>query len=138
MTRDETLAFLNANPICYLATVDDGKPRVRGMMLFKADEEGILFHSDGMKDMIKQIQACPHLELCVFNQQENIQVRVSGIAEFIDDLAVKQAMVAERPFLQPIVERTGYDLFIVFRMTNCEATVWTMADNLAPKHWVRL
>ncbi len=138
MTRDEILAFLNANPICYLATVDGERARVRGMMMFKADADGLLFHSGGGKAMIHQIQACPNVELCFFNPQDNVQVRVSGTAVFVEDIAVKQAMVAERPFLQPIVEQVGYDQFIVFRVTGCEAAIWTMAENMAPTTWVKL
>ncbi|OPZ86669.1 MAG: Pyridoxine/pyridoxamine 5'-phosphate oxidase [bacterium ADurb.Bin429] len=138
MQRDEIYAFLNANPICYLATIDGDRPRVRGMMLFKADADGLLFHSGGTKAMIHQIEANPHVEVCFFSQQDNVQVRVSGMAEFVVDIAVKQVMVAERPFLAPIVEKVGYAQFIVFRLMNCEAAVWTMENNMAPTAWVAL
>jgi uncharacterized pyridoxamine 5'-phosphate oxidase family protein len=138
MTRDEILAFINANPICYLATVDGGKPRVRGMMMYKADNKGLWFHSGGMKAMIRQMQATSYVEVCFFNPQEQIQVRISGTVEFIDDLAVKQAMVAERPFLQPIIDKVGFDQFIVFVIEHCDAAVWTMAESMQPTKWVRL
>ncbi|MHB9129868.1 MAG: pyridoxamine 5'-phosphate oxidase family protein [Armatimonadota bacterium] len=138
MTKDEIFAFLNANPVCYLATAEGDQPRVRGMMLFRADENGILFHSGEGKDMTNQLRANPKAEICIFNPEQNVQVRVTGITEFINDLAVKQQMVAERPFLQPMVEQTGYDKFIVFRIKDCVATVWTMANNMAPKTFVKL
>ena len=138
MQRDDIYAFLNAHPLCYLATIDGDRPRVRGMMLVKADADGLLFHAGGAKAMIQQLAANPRVEVCFFSQQENVQVRVSGIAEFVDDLAMKQAMVAERPFLAPIVERVGYEQFIVFRVTGCEAAVWTMERNMAPTTWVTL
>ena len=73
------------------------------------------------------------MEICVFNATENVQVRVNGTAEFLDDLAMKQAIVAERPFLQAMIEQTGYDRFLVFRITDCTATVWTMQTNMEPK-----
>ncbi len=40
MTRKEILEFINKNPVCFLATQDSEQPRVRGMMVVKADEKG--------------------------------------------------------------------------------------------------
>jgi len=138
MTKDEIFAFLNANPLVYLATTEDGVPHVRGMMLFRADESGIYFHTGKGKEMTNQLEQQPVAELCVFNQQDGVQVRVSGTVEFLGDLALKQQLVAERPFLQPIVEQFGYEAFVVFRLAKHTATVWTMAENMAPKTYTQL
>jgi len=138
MTREEILAFLNANPICFLATAEDCKPHVRGMMLFRADERGIIFHTGEGKDMTIQMHNNPLCEVCVWDQKTNIQVRVSGAVEFLDDLEMKKQLVAERPFLQPMVDQFGYDAFAVFRVKDCVATVWTMAEAMAPKTFVKL
>ncbi|HEY3378401.1 MAG TPA: pyridoxamine 5'-phosphate oxidase family protein [Armatimonadota bacterium] len=138
MTKEEILAFLTANPICYLATVDGNVPHVRGMMMFRADGDGIVFHTGLGKDLTNQLEKNPAVELCTYNPEQNVQVRVCGTAEFVNDLALKQAIVAERPFLQPMVEQTGYDAFLLFRVKDAQATVWTMADNMAPKTYVAL
>ena len=138
MTRDEILAFLNANPVCFLATAEDCKPHVRGMMLARANEHGILFHSGEGKDVTDQLRTNPLCEICVWDPKTNTQVRVGGDVEFIDDIEVKKQLVAERPFLQPMVEKTGYEAFLVFRVKDCVATVWTMADMMAPKTFVKL
>jgi len=45
MNKSEILGFLNANPLCHLATVEGNKPHVRGMMLYRADENGLIFHT---------------------------------------------------------------------------------------------
>lgn len=137
MTKDEIFAFLNAHPICYLATVEDGHPRVRGMMLFRADEQGLIFHTAQDKAMTAQLRATPFAEVCTFDPESNVQVRVRGAVEFLDDLALKQAIVAERPFLQAAVAQ-GYDQFILFRVTDCVATVWTMATAMAPPVYIKL
>jgi len=138
MTKNEILKFLNENPIVYLATVDaKNHPHVRGMMLFSADTDGLIFHTGTGKEINDQLEQNPAVEMCAFNHQ-NVQVRVSGVAEFVDDLALKQTIVAARPFLQQTVDTMGYEQFIVFRVTQCVATVWTMEDNLAPKTFVPL
>jgi len=138
MTKDEILAFLNAHPVCFLATAEDCKPHVRGMMLARADERGILFHSGGGKEMLEQLRHNPYAEICTWDEQTQVQVRVSGTVAFVDDMELKQQLVEERPFLKPIVDQIGYEAFVVFRIENCVATTWTMADNLAPKTYVKL
>lgn len=45
MQRNEILQFMNANPTCYLATMENDQSRVRGMSMYRADEQGILFHT---------------------------------------------------------------------------------------------
>jgi uncharacterized pyridoxamine 5'-phosphate oxidase family protein len=138
MTKSEIFAFLNANPVCFLATVDGDQPRVRGMMLFSAGDEGILFHTGEGKEMTEQMRRNPAVEMCTFDQQSGIQVRVRGTVEFVEEIAVKQRVIADRPFLQPIVDQIGIDAFLVFRITKAAATVWTMEANLAPKTFVEL
>lgn len=138
MNKEEIFQFLNTHPVCFMATVEGNKPRVRGMMLFKADENGIIFHSGEGKDLVRQLKENPDVEICAFDAQDNVQLRVSGRAEFVDELLLKQQIVSERPFLQGIVDQFGYENFIVFRMIDLVANVWTMADNMAPKSFVRL
>ncbi|MDA8212032.1 MAG: transposase, partial [Clostridia bacterium] len=42
MTRQDVFDLMNGNPAFYLATMEDNQPRVRGMLLYKADESGIV------------------------------------------------------------------------------------------------
>jgi pyridoxamine 5'-phosphate oxidase len=80
------------------------------------------------------------VELCFFDQQKMIQVRVRGMAHHIDDLELKQEIVDSpgREFLKPIVASHGLDVLEVFRVENCQALVWTMATNLSPKELVQI
>lgn len=130
MTREEIIRFLNQNPVCHLATLDNGKPRVRGMFMYRADEGGLLFHTGDFKSLAKQVANGAPVEAC-FNGSD-VQVRVSGIAELVDDMALKKEIVSGRPFLQPWVAQHGYGMLVVIRVTRCEAAVWTMATNFEP------
>jgi len=138
MTREEIISFLNANQMCFLSTVEECEPRVRGMMLYRADDDGILFHTGEFKDIPKQLRACPKAELCVFDMEARIQVRVRGSVEFVDDKSLKDEILENRPFLKPIVDASGYDAFVVFRVKDCQATVWSMVANMEPKTFVKL
>ena len=140
MNKTEIIAFLNANPVFHLATVDGNKPRVRGMYLYQADENGILFHTGKMKDLHKQLIVNQNVEMSFNNGKfENlIQVRISGTAELIEDMELKKEIVQKRPFLKPWVERDGFDLLAVYRLRKGMAVVWTMNANFAPKEPVEL
>ncbi|MCU0915360.1 MAG: pyridoxamine 5'-phosphate oxidase family protein [Planctomycetes bacterium] len=49
MTREQILEFVNANPLCHLATCEGQQPRVRGMMMYRADAAGLIFHTGHFK-----------------------------------------------------------------------------------------
>ncbi len=140
MDRHEIQAIINTNPVFFLATTEGGEPRVRAMLLYRADDEGILFHTGGMKDLYRQLLANPAVELCFFAQQQMVQVRVRGTARRIDDQQLKQEIVNSpgREFLKPWVESQGLDILEVFRVEHCQAHVWTMATNFNPKEPVKI
>lgn len=136
MTREEIIRFLNQNPVCHLATVEDGKPRVRGMFMYRADEQGLLFHTGASKSIAKQIRAGAPVEAC-FNSSD-VQVRVAGVAEVVEDMALKKEILAARPFMQPWVAKHGYELLVVFRVAPCEAAVWAMSANFEPTTYQKI
>ncbi|MBA7628785.1 hypothetical protein ES703_36281 [subsurface metagenome] len=137
MNKSEILAFLNANRDCYLATVEGNKPHVRAIGIVSADEDGIIIQTGTYKDLYKQLSANPNVELCFFNPKDGIQVRVSGAVEPVEDIKVKEAIVAQRQFLKPIVEKEGYGAIVVYRLKGV-AYVWSFAVNLEPKTYVQL
>ena len=140
MTKSEILGFLNANPMFHLATVEGNRPHVRGMLLYRADENGLIFHTGKMKDIHRQLTGNPHVELCFNNGNfENlVQIRVSGVAELVEDLELKKEIVQKRDFLKPWVEQNGYEPLAVYRIRKGVATVWTMRTNLAPKEFIEI
>ncbi len=138
MTKQEIVDFVKRNPIVYLATAEDKKPRVRGMMLYRVDEDGIIFHTGKTKDLQKQLERNPDVELCCFSQQENKQVRIAGKVEALKDEALKKEIVEKRPFLKPWIEERGLDFLTVWRIKGGVATIWTMETNLEPKEYIEL
>ncbi len=43
MQKEKIFEIMNQNPVLFLATTEGDEPRVRGMMLYKADESGIVW-----------------------------------------------------------------------------------------------
>jgi uncharacterized pyridoxamine 5'-phosphate oxidase family protein len=140
MEPNELLALINRNPAFFLATVEDGEPRVRGMLLYRADESGIIFHTGVMKDLYRQLLTNPAVELCFNDWQGNIQVRVRGRAMPVDDPRLKEEIVNSpgREFLRPWVESMGMDILAVFRVEGCRAHAWNMETNFAAKEFIPL
>jgi pyridoxamine 5'-phosphate oxidase len=138
MSKSEILALINANPACHLATVEGNAPHVRGILLYRADEDGLVFHTGNMKDLHRQLSQNPRAEFCFNDYQKGIQVRVSGSVELVDDMALKKEIVAKRDFLKPWVEQQGWDMLVVYRLKKGRATTWTMQTNFDPKTYVDL
>ncbi|QAT17217.1 pyridoxamine 5'-phosphate oxidase [Candidatus Velamenicoccus archaeovorus] len=138
MDKQEIIDFIKRNPIVYLATVEGKRPHVRGMMLYLVDENGIIFHTGRTKDLQKQLERNPEVELCCFSQTENKQVRIAGKVEAVRDEALKKEIVKNRPFLKPWIEERGLDFLTVWRIKGGVATIWTMETNLEPKEYIKL
>ena len=136
MNREQILEFLNANPMCHLATCEGSQPRVRGMKMYRADASGLIFHTGNYKALSQQLLANKQVEVCFDSQ--GTQVRVAGVVEIVEDMGLKREIVELRPFMKPWVEQYGYDLLVVFRVTQCQAAVWTMATNFEPTQYQKL
>lgn len=138
MTKEEILEFATKNPVFSLATIDGNQPRVRSMMLYKADENGIIFCTGRDKDVNKQLSANPAVEFCFYSAEQGRQVRIEGTVEMLDDLELKKQVVEAFSFLKPWVEIQGYEVMICYRLKNARATTWTMETNFEAKQYIQL
>lgn len=142
MTKNEVFEAISQNPGFYLATVEGDQPRVRGMFLYRADHDGIIFHTATMKDVYRQIAENNKVELCF--SCKGTQIRISGKLELIDDNELKDEIVnhPSRKFLKAWKEsgtiENFYDAIAVFRLKNGIAVPWTMDKNFAPKEEIYL
>lgn len=138
MTPNEIFDLISKHPVFHLATMDGDQPRVRGMLLFRADENGIVFHTASTKDVAHQIMANPKAEMC-FSCGE-VQIRVTGVLELSEDPALREEIFAHpsRKFLQAWKDNGIDGLLQVFVMKQCTAVTWTMATNFDPKEPVKL
>lgn len=138
MTKSEIFTLMNENPAFYLATVDGDQPRVRGMLLYRADENGIIFHTGAMKDLYAQIMKNPKAELCFFSN--GVQVRVAGILEKTDDKHLREEIFAHpsRKFLQAWRENGIDQMLQIFILRNGTAVAWTMETNFDKKDPIQL
>jgi pyridoxamine 5'-phosphate oxidase len=138
MNNTQILEFLNLNPICFLATVDEDQPKVRCMVMYKADHNGLVFYTGDFKELYKQLQANPKVEICFISSDQRKQIRVCGEAEFLEELSIKEEIVNAHPFLKPRIQKQGLEQLIVFRVKHCKAALWSMATNFEPNAYIDL
>jgi uncharacterized pyridoxamine 5'-phosphate oxidase family protein len=132
---DDCIKFSNDNPSSYIATTEGDQPRVRGMLMWFADKTGFYYNTGATKDLYKQLQANPKVELCFFDpKSQNLKMmRVTGKAEFVNDIDLRERLVAERPFLKQMGLTAESPGLILFRVPKGEAFFWTWDTNLEPK-----
>ncbi len=145
MQKEKIFEIMNQNPVLFLATIEGSEPRVRGIMLYKADESGIVFHTGPVKDVYHQMLANPHVQVCFYDPAQGVQVRVRGMIEKTDDLELKKEIAnhPSRAFMQSwkadcATEQDFYAMFSVFRLKNGLANVWSFESNFAPKEDIQL
>jgi uncharacterized pyridoxamine 5'-phosphate oxidase family protein len=144
MNKNEILEVIRNNPAFHIATVEGDQPRCRAVYLFRADDNGILFHSGVMKSLHHQIVANPKVEFCFNDPQKGIQVRVTGKLEIVADKALKDEICEHptRKFLKAWREAGTlddfYNSFQVYRLKGGKAITWTMETNFTPKVEVTL
>ena len=145
MKKEQIFEFMNNNPAFFLATADGDEPRVRAIFLYKADETGVVFHTGPFKEVYRQILDNPNVQMCFYNQEQNLQIRVRGTLERSDDIALKEEISnhPSRKFMQAwkascATQQDFYNMFSVFILKNGIANVWTFESNFAPKEDIQL
>jgi len=138
MDIKECIQFANANPLCFLATTQGNQPRVRALGFWFADETGFYLQTGEVKEVYRQLKKNPKTELCFYHHEGTIgkMLRIAGEVEFMEDRALKERVLRERPFLKSFgltVDRPG---LIIFRIAHGKAHFWTMEDNLKPKVFI--
>jgi pyridoxamine 5'-phosphate oxidase len=138
MDKKSVFDFIEKNNICHIATVSKGVPHVRAILVYRADEDGIIMHTSKSKDLYKQLIADPQVELCFNDYSINTQLRVSGTIDFIEDLEVKKEIAKKREKLQAWIQQVGYDMMAVLRLQNGIAHFWIPELTFMFKRYIQL
>lgn len=142
MDFQECIKFANENPVCFLATMEGDQPRVRGLLMCFADENGFYFATLSPKEMVKQLKANPKVKLCYYNNPAELsgakQMRVTGEIEWLEDKALHERVCKERAFLADISGQPIEPIMELFRIAHGVAHFWTMMDVLKEPELERL
>jgi len=134
MDFKDCVAFANENRISYLATDDNGQPRVRPMSLWFADNSGFYYQATSDKDMCRQLRKNNRVEMCIYapgaGGPMGKMMRVTGKVHFIEDRAYKIRALEDRPFLKNRgIESPEDPRLVLFKIYTGEAFFWTAAGS---------
>lgn len=107
---NKTMEFLKGSMPFFVATVEQGLPRVRptGVVTFFQDK--IWFHVGQSKGVYQQILQDPHVEIVSVGKDRE-WIRISGEATCVEDEAVSNQALDARPHLKNMYnEQTGQKL----------------------------
>lgn len=128
MTFDDVIAFAKENPVCAFATVDGDQPRVRGFLSVFFEDDRIYFTTAATKNVFKQLSRNPRIEIYYNSKDYLTMMRITGIVEFVDDLAKKQRLIEEKPYLKGL--KADDPVFVLLRVAHGKASFWTLENNM--------
>ena len=118
--------FLNDAGVFYFATIDGDRPRLRPFGFHMLVDDTVYFGLGTFKDVYKQIQANPNVEVCATCGDTFLRLWGKAVECTNDELTKKAFEVM--PFLTQIYnEETGYVLGI-FKLTDAVAQFRGMLD----------
>ncbi|WP_152050115.1 pyridoxamine 5'-phosphate oxidase family protein [Tautonia marina] len=98
-----------------LATLDGNQPRLRPVSPVRTD--GFTVYVANLRDYHKtaEIAANPHVELCYLDPRHD-QVRITGVAEVLDDRPLLEQIWNENPLLRNYLGSIDNPALIIYRI----------------------
>ena len=121
----EVYEFLKACGTYYLATVEGDQPRVRPFGTVDIFEGKLYIQTGKVKDVSKEMQANPKVEICAFDGQK--WIRVAGEVVRDDRVEPKKHMLDSYPNLQALY-RADDDNTEVLYLKNATATISSFTE----------
>lgn len=121
----EVYDFLKKCGVFYLATVDGDKPRVRPFGAVNVFEDKIYFQTGKVKNVSKQIQANPNVEICGFT--EGKWIRLEGKLVRDDRIEAKMDMLDNNPELKSMYSAEDDNTEVLY-ITSAKATFYSFTD----------
>lgn len=114
--------FLKNNSAGFLATVDNGTPKVRPFQFMLEHDGRLWFCTNNTKEVYRQLQAEPNTEFSSASS-DFAWIRVSGEAVFTDDLEIKTKVLDQHDMVKAIYQNAANPIFEVFYLKNARATL---------------
>lgn len=108
-------ATIQADRFPHLASIDGNQPRLRPVSPVRTD--GFTVYVANLRSYHKtvELEANPRVELCYMDAEHN-QVRITGMAEVVQDQELLQAIWQENPLLRNYLGSIDNPELIVYRI----------------------
>ena len=122
---EEVKEFLKKAGVYYLATVDGNKPRVRPFGTVEIFEGKLYIQTGKKKDVSKQIEKNPYVEICAFN--EGKWIRVSGKLVRDERVEAKEHMLNNYPELKNMYDAHDDNTEVLY-FEEMKATIYSFTE----------
>lgn len=130
---EEILDFLNKCRTFYLGTVDeDGRPRVRPFGFVMEWDGKPAFCTATVKEVCRQLQANPYVEICAFMPDTMVWMRISGKTGFTNEIAAKRKALETMPALKDIYRSEKNPVLTCFFIEEGEAAFYSFTSMYKP------
>ena len=124
--------FIKANPVFHIATVDGASARVRPFGFIMKRNNALYFCTNKTKDVYKQLQQNPDIEISVMGKNDT-WLRIRGRIAFDETREAKAQAFEQSPNLLRIHPKGADDeIFVTFYFTEATATLFSFTA--APKY----
>src|SRR2546422_4390390 len=113
-------AVIQSDRFPHLATMDGDQPRLRPVSPVKTDRFVVYVANLRNYHKTVEIEANPKVELCYLDDHHD-QVRLTGLAEVVDDRALLQEIWDENPLLRQYLGSLDNPQLIVYRIRPLRA-----------------
>lgn len=109
----EVVKFLQDNITGFLATVEEGKPKVRPFQFMLEDNGKLFFCTNNTKEVFKQLKANPYVEFSSYTPKF-AWIRLSGKVEFSNDVEIKEKILENSGLVKSIYQTADNPIFEIF------------------------
>lgn len=129
---EEVLKLLKESGYGFLATVDNGKPRVRPFGFMFEEEEKLYFCTNNKKEVYRQLIALPYVEYSV-TSKDMVTARVSGKVIFTEDMDKKEKALNASELVKRGYKTPDNPIFKVFYIEHGTAVISDFSGHLPKK-----
>jgi len=114
--------FLDATIDGFLATLEEGQPRVRPYQFMLEDKGRLCFSTNNTKEVCKQLKLNPSMEFASSNQHGG-WIRLRGNVAFSSEAALKDKILAKSAVVRGIYKTSDHPNFEVFYLEHGSAQI---------------
>ncbi len=115
--------------VFYVATVNNGLPAVRPFGAVMEYNGELYLATANFKDVYKQLKAEKNVQLAATKAASMDWLRITGRAEEVHELAIKEKMLEACPVLVDLFKSADNEVFAVFCIKDMHAVSYTAAGS---------
>lgn len=126
---EKIIEFLRSVPTFYVATVDENnRPRVRPFSLVYEWEGKLSLGTNETKDVYRQLEKNPFVEICAFKPETGEWLRISGKVRLFKSVEANRRIFETMPSLKDLYGDENNPVMVVVSMVQGQADFYSFGS----------